>query len=251
MNLEKYKFYKDKIAFNFLAKTPKNAMEIINILDGNVFIGILSNQFKTVEEGIKYIKNYQKEAPTANISIGLGGGDPNQWKVAAKIAGEVNPAHVNQVFPTAGFTKGYLKAKGFDDTIVNALIGPTGEPGKVKISTGPNSSRNKSGIVDVDTAILMLKDIGIDSIKFYNIHGDSCLEEVKKLAEACARNGFPIIEPTGGITKENIINIIKTCLDAGCEKVIPHIYSYAINKKTGLTDINIVYDIYSEVKKLL
>lgn len=249
MDLNRFHFYKDKIAFNFLSNTIENAKEVSEAVDGNAFIGILSKQFKTVEEAVVYIRPFIKQY--LQISVGLGSGDPNQWKMAAQIAGEVNPAHVNQVFTTAGYTQGYLRGKGCSNTIVNALINPTGVPGKVKITTGPDSFHLASGVVDCDTAMLMMKDSGLNSVKFFDIKGDSCLEEVKKVAEACVKNGIQIIEPTGGINATNIVSIVEVCLKAGCERIIPHVYSSAIDKKTGLTDIRIVTDIYEKIKNLL
>jgi 2-dehydro-3-deoxy-phosphogluconate aldolase len=249
VDLNVYNFYKNRVAFNFLAKDADNGKDVYDALEGNAFIGVLSKQFKTVEEGVAYIKEFNKKVP--QISVGLGAGDPNQWKAARDIAGEVNPAHVNQVYTTAAYTQGYLRGKGCKNTIVNSLMSPTGTPGKVRIATGPVSSKLQDGVVDVDTALSMMKDSGVNSVKFFDIHGDSCLEELKVVAEACARNGIQIIEPTGGITAENIVSIVKVCLETGVEKIIPHVYSSAIDKSTGLTNIDIVKDIYEKIKKLL
>lgn len=249
MDLNVFNFYKNRIAFNFLAKDADNGKDVYDALDGNAFIGVLSKQFKTVDEGVSYIKEFTKKVP--QVSVGLGAGDPNQWIAARDIAGEVNPAHVNQVFSTAPYTQGYLRGKGCKNTIVNSLISPTGTPGKVKITTGPVSSKLEGGIVDVDGALSMMKDSGVNSVKFFDIHGDSCLDEVKAVAEACVRNGIQILEPTGGISAENIVPIVKVCLEAGVEKIIPHVYSSAIDKSSGLTNIEIVKDIYEKIKKLV
>lgn len=249
MELDKFRFYKDKIAINLLAKNIDNAKDILDVLDGNGVIGILSNNFNSVDEGVEYVKEFQKYIPT--ISVGLGAGDPNQWKKAAMIAAETDPGHVNQVFTTAGYAAGLLKSKGCKNTLVNALISPTGTVGMVKISTGTFSSQKKPAIVDIDTALCMLKDVEINSLKFFNIKGTKHLDELKEVAMACVRVGIPVIEPTGGITSENIYDIVKVCIDAGCQKVIPHVYSSAIDKETGLTDINIVKQLYTNIKKII
>ncbi|WP_066497448.1 2-dehydro-3-deoxy-phosphogluconate aldolase [Abyssisolibacter fermentans] len=248
MQIKKFNFYKDKVALNLLAKDLENAKDVAKVLDGNVVIGILSKNFNTVEEAVTYAKRFLEELPV--ISIGLGAGDPNQWKMAAEIASETDPGHVNQVFTTAAYTAGLLKGKECKNTIVNALISPTGEVGKVKISTGPLSSDAKEAVVDVDTALSMLKDAGVNSIKFFHMKGTKHLEELKEVAKACVRVGIPLIEPTGGIEVENIYDIVKTCVDAGCDKVIPHVYSSAIDKETGLTDLDIVKKLYDEIKKV-
>ena len=53
----KIKFYKDRVAVNFLAKDKKNGAEVFNAIDGYTAIGVLSKQFDTVEEGIEYVKD--------------------------------------------------------------------------------------------------------------------------------------------------------------------------------------------------
>ncbi|MDI5434746.1 KDGP aldolase, partial [Salmonella enterica subsp. enterica serovar Kentucky] len=40
-------------------------------------------------------------------------------------------------------------------------------PGLVKISTGPLSSRAPDGIVSIETAIALLKDMGGSSVKYF------------------------------------------------------------------------------------
>lgn len=248
MNLDKFSFYKNKVVVNLLARDLENAKEVQDVLNGHVVIGILSKKFKTVEEGVRYVKTYQKDINT--ISIGLGDGDPNQWKMAADIAAETDPGHVNQVFPTAAFTLGLLEGKGCKSTVVNALIRPTGEPGKVIISTGATSSQIEEAIVSSKVALGMLKDSGLMSVKFFNMGGLKYINDLKNIAETAAQVGIPIIEPTGGISLENIKILVKVCLDAGCEKVIPHVYSSAIDKETGLTNPVIVNRIYDEIKSL-
>ncbi|WP_202709781.1 2-dehydro-3-deoxy-phosphogluconate aldolase [Sporosalibacterium faouarense] len=248
MELNNYSFYKDRVAINLLAKNLENAKEVTKVLDNNAVIGILSKDFATVDEGIGYVNTWKNDISV--ISIGLGGGDPNQWKMAADIAAATDPGHVNQVFTSAGFTAGLLEGNGCTNTVVNALVSPTGEIGKVKISTGPISSLGEDAIVDVDIALKMLKDVGVNSIKFFHMKGNKYLDELAEVVRACVRVEIPIIEPTGGITVDNIFDIVKVCVDAGCEKVIPHVYSAAIDKETGLTDPDIVKDLYNEIKKV-
>ncbi|SIB42618.1 Protein of uncharacterised function (DUF1341) [Mycobacteroides abscessus subsp. abscessus] len=60
-------------------------------------------------------------------------------------------------------------------TLVNALIEPSGTPGEVYISTGPNSSDFKEKI-SCEMAANMLAEIGVDSVKFYPINGDKRLK---------------------------------------------------------------------------
>jgi len=249
MDLNKYFFYKNRIALNLLAKDIPNAKDVESLLDGNVFIGILSKDFENTEAAVKYFREFKREIKT--ISVGLGDGDPKQWEMAAEIAADTDPGHVNQVFTTAPYTLGMLKERGCTRTIVNALISPSGELGKVIISTGPYSSELKPAAVDIQTALSMLKDTGIMSVKFFHMGGLKHIDELKEVAKACAKIGIPIIEPTGGITSDNLYKIVKVCIDAGCQKVIPHVYSAAIDKETGLTDLAIVRSLYDSIKATL
>ena len=246
MNFEDFTFYKDRVAINLLAKDIDNAADVVNALDGAGIIGVLSKDFNSVEDAVKYIREMKKRIPI--VSVGLGNGDPKQWKMAAEIGAETDPGHINQVFSTAGYTLGLLKGKGCEKTLVNALISPTGEAGKVIISTGPFSSQGKT-IIDIDEALKILKDAGIESVKFFNLKNMKNLDELREVAKACVRNDIPVMEPTGGIDSNNIYDIVKICLEAGCEKVIPHVYSSAIDKNTGLTDIGIVNKLYKEIKR--
>ena len=59
-----------------------------------------------------------------------------------------------------------------------------------------------------------------------------------------------ILEPTGGITLENIDAILKICLDAGVPKVIPHVYSSIVDKVTGDTRTEDVRTLLAKVKAL-
>lgn len=242
-------FYKNKIALNVMAKDIENAIEVYETAEKNVYIAVISKQFANNKSCIEYINQLKKHVDA--ISIGLGAGDPNQWKVVMEIAGEANISHINQVFTSSIYAKGYLNAKGFQNTIVNSLISPTDNPKRVRISTGPTSSLREAAIVDVDTAVSMLKEIGIDSVKFYNMEGRRYLDSLREMAKACVREKIDIIEPTGGITPNNISDIVNVCLDAGCNKIMPHVYTSIIDKSTGKTDISLLTETYERIKELI
>ncbi len=89
--------------------------------------------------------------------MGLGAGDPNQSNMVSQISKELQPQHINQVFTGVATSRALL---GQNDSIINGLVSPTGKPGFVKISTGPLSSKEKDGIVPIETAIAMMKDMG-------------------------------------------------------------------------------------------
>lgn len=249
MKYSRIHFYKDKFAINMLAKDLDNAVEIVDVLDGNGLVGVLSKDFPTVEACVERVKEFLTKLP--NVSVGMGGGDPKQALMAAQVAALTNPGHVNQTFTGALYTEGLLTASKCFDTVTNCMIYPTGIPGKVQISTGAVSDSHAKGIVDVETAICMMKDLELPSVKFFNIHGTKYLEDLKAIAEACVKFGVPILEPTGGIDPDNVAAVVKVCLDAGVERIIPHIYSSIIDKSTGRTDPKLVKKAYENIKALL
>ena len=242
-------FYKDKVAINVLAKDIENAKEIVEAIDGHAAIGVLSKQFNTVEEGVVEVQKWLKEIPT--VSVGLGAGDPTQWEKAAKIAAATDPGHVNEVFTGAPVAAGMLMANGAKNTMINSLMSPTGIVGKVKISTGHLSRNGKDAIVDVETAVLMLKDMSVHSVKFFPMGGLKTINELKAVAEACAKHNLPLLEPTGGITVENFKEILKVCLDAGVNKVMPHVYNSIVDEATGKTKVEDIKRLYDIIKELV
>lgn len=241
----KIKFYNNRIAINFLAKDADNGKEVYDSIDGYTAVGILSNQFSTIEEGITYVTEFQKKVPV--VSVGLGDGDPKQFRKAALIAAATDPGHVNQVFTGAGYAAGALEASNKKETAINVLISPTGIPGKVKISTGELSSKEKDAVIDIDTAMAMVLDMKAHSVKFYPMKGLNALKELEVVAEACVRHNVPMIEPTGGITLENLKEIIQVCLK-GNLKIMPHIYGSVIDEETGKTKIEDVKKAYSIIR---
>lgn len=234
-------YLNDKICINVLANSLENAKEIYEAANGHVLIGLLSKNYTTVNEAVLDMKKYSKEVNNA-ISVGLGAGDPKQWKMVADISKEVQPQHVNQVFTGIGYTRASL---GQNETVVNGLVSPSGQVGMVKISTGPLSSCEEPALVPVKTAIAMLKDMGCSSIKFFPMKGLNTVEEYKYVCKICAQEDF-MLEPTGGIDLTNFEEICKIALDAGVKKIIPHVYTSIVDKETGKTkieDIHILLDI--------
>ncbi|ACX86735.1 protein of unknown function DUF1341 [Pectobacterium parmentieri WPP163] len=223
-------FYRDRVCLNVLAGSKENASEIYDAAEGHVLVGVLSKNYPDVASAVADMRDYAERINNA-LSIGLGAGDPSQSAMVSLIAREVQPQHVNQVFTGVATSRALLSQ---NDTVVNGLVSPTGTPGLVKISTGPLSSQTTDGIVPVDTAIALLKDMGGSSIKYFPMGGLKCRDEYQAVAEACARNGF-WLEPTGGIDLDNYSEILQIALDAGGSKIIPHIYSSIIDKVSGNT----------------
>ncbi|WP_297205805.1 KDGP aldolase family protein [uncultured Pluralibacter sp.] len=239
-------FYRDRVCLNVLAGSKSNASDVYAAAEGHVLVGVLSKNYPDVPAAVADMREYAKLIDNA-LSVGLGAGDPNQSAMVSQISAEVQPQHVNQVFTGVGASRALL---GQNETVVNGLVSPTGTPGMVKISTGPLSSQAPDGIVPVDTAIALLKDMGCSSIKYFPMGGLKHIDEYKAVAEACARNDF-WLEPTGGIDLENYSEILKIALDAGVKKVIPHIYSSIIDKASGNTRPEDVRTLLEMTKKLV
>ncbi|WP_336286381.1 2-dehydro-3-deoxy-phosphogluconate aldolase [Cronobacter dublinensis] len=223
-------FYRDRVCLNVLAGSKENASAIYEAAEGHVLVGVLSKNYPDVASAVTDMRDYAARIDNA-LSVGLGAGDPNQSAMVSAIARELQPQHVNQVFTGVGASRALL---GQRETVVNGLVSPTGTPGMVKISTGPLSSAAPDGIVPVETAIALLKDMGGSSIKYFPMGGLACREEYQAVAQACARHDF-WLEPTGGIDLENFSEILGIALEAGVSKVIPHIYSSIIDKTSGDT----------------
>ncbi|EKT60003.1 2-dehydro-3-deoxy-phosphogluconate aldolase [Providencia sneebia] len=239
-------FYHQRVCLNVLAGSHKNAKDIYEAAETYVVVGVLSKNYPDLDSAIADMRIYAQETHNA-LSVGLGAGDPNQSTMVSLISKELQPQHVNQVFTGAPISRALL---GQNETFVNALVSPSGTVGMVKISTGPLSSQAPDGIVPIETAIMMLKDMGASSIKFFNMKGLAHIEEYKAVAEACAKFDFSL-EPTGGIDLENFSQILQIALDAGVKKIIPHIYSSIIDKDSGETRPDDVRKLLSMVKQAL
>ncbi|EML1935712.1 KDGP aldolase family protein [Providencia sp. 21OH12SH02B-Prov] len=237
-------FYRNRVCLNVLAGSHQNAKDIYQAAETFVVVGVLSKNYPDLDSAIADMRVYAKETDNA-LSVGLGAGDPNQSTMVSLISQEIQPQHVNQVFTGAPISRALL---GQNETFVNALVSPSGTVGMVKISTGPLSSQAPEGIVPVETAIMMLKDMGASSIKFFNMKGLTYIEEYKAVAKACAKFDFSL-EPTGGIDLENFPQILQIALDAGVKKIIPHIYSSIIDKESGDTRPDDVRKLLEMVKQ--
>ncbi|MDV5226560.1 KDGP aldolase family protein [Providencia rettgeri] len=237
-------FYQNRVCLNVLAGSHQNAKDIYQAAETYVVVGVLSKNYPDLDSAIADMRIYAQETDNA-LSVGLGAGDPNQSTMVSLISKEIQPQHVNQVFTGAPISRALL---GQDETFVNALVSPSGTVGMVKISTGPLSSQSPEGIVPVETAIMMLKDMGASSIKFFNMKGLTYIEEYKAVAQACAKYDFSL-EPTGGIDLENFPQILQIALDSGVKKIIPHIYSSIIDKESGDTRPDDVRKLLEMVKQ--
>ncbi|NMA74996.1 MAG: oxo-acid lyase [Bacteroidales bacterium] len=239
-------FYKDKICLNVLAGSVQNAVDCFQAGKGNVLIGVLSTNFRNLEEAKVELDKYQK-AIENSVSIGLGAGNPKQSEVVCEIAKYVKCKHYNQVFTGVGKNRIAVD----NDAWINGLVRPSGTPGMVYIGTGEHSSEYEDQTpVSIETAILLLKDMGANAVKFFPMNGLDTVDEYKKICEVCAKYNFGL-EPTGGIDKTNFKEIVEIALDHGVPKIIPHVYSSIIDKETGLTNVDDVEELWRIVEDIL
>ncbi len=240
------RYLENKLCLNVLANSVKNAQDCYRAAEGYVILGVLSKNYKSDEDAIEDMKKY-KIATNNALSVGLGAGDPNQSQMVSRISQILQPQHVNQVFTGVGTSRALL---GQHETIVNGLVSPTGQVGYVNIATGPLSSKAPEATVPIETAIKLLQDMGGSSIKYFPMDGLSHKEEYKAVAQACAKYGF-YLEPTGGIDLENFEEIVRIALDAGVEKVIPHVYSSIIDPVSKDTNVEDVKKLLTIMKKIV
>jgi 2-dehydro-3-deoxy-phosphogluconate aldolase len=221
MNLTKLN---DFLLFNFLAKDKQNALEIIEAGQGYIVPGIVSSDFENIQDGIKKVEELKEVAPI--VSIGLGdNGNPANWDKVLEIAAGSNPGHINQPFEKSSFSHGYLQAKGIDQ-MVNGLVAPTGRVGYIKVS----------GLeVKVEDLVELAIGMGINSIKFMPLKGTVHLEELAYLCKVAAEKGITSVEPAGGISSENIVEIVNAVKNTGLSLFMPHIFGSSIDKETGRT----------------
>lgn len=236
----------EHVLFNVKAKTVATAVKAVQRFNQSVLIGVMAKEFPLLDEAVAFSLALQKQG--VQTSAGLGDGSADQWERALTLAINSKATHLNQVFPAAALSQYVLKEKGLH-TVVNGLIRPTGKPGFVAINTGPLSEQTENAEVPVKTAVSMFKEMGVSSVKFFPIEGDKRLEEVREVARAVASEGL-IMEPTGGITPDNVGNIVRVCLDEGVRYVMPHLYGSLNDPATQDLDLHKLEQAYEHVQKL-
>lgn len=239
------KFYKDRVCLNCLTNSIENAKALYEAAEGHVALGLLSADYPDVQSAVEDMKKYQ-EIVENSISVGLGGGNPGQWKAVAEISGKIKPKHINQTF-TAG---GYTRALTGEGPFMNSMVAPCGKVGYVKVSTGYLAKEQEPAVVPIATAIAMAKEQGADSLKYFPMGGLKCREEYEAVAKACAENDFNL-EPTGGIDLNNFKEILSIAVNAGVKKIIPHVYSSIIDKETGETKVEDVKTLYAIIQEVV
>lgn len=240
------------ICLNVLANSVTNAEACYAAAEGHVVLGVLTKNYLSDESAITDMRRYQVAVNNA-VSVGLGAGSPQQSAMVARVAAEIQPQHVNQVFTGVATSRALLGQadtviNGQADTVINGLVAPSGEVGLVNVATGPLSSQSAKANIPVATAITMLKDMNGTSLKYFPMQGTAHLEEFKAVAAACADNEFGL-EPTGGLDLTNCQQIVQIAVAAGVRQIIPHVYSSIIDATTGETQPEAVAQLLTIMKQ--
>lgn len=238
-------FYHGKICLNVLAKDINNAKDVYDAAGGHVIIGVLSSQYDTVAAAVADVKKYKAAIQDA-VSLGLGAGNPRQWKMVADIGAQVAVPHMNQVFPAVGYSRAKVSNEG---TWINSLVRPTADIGYVNLATGPISEQGPEAKVSIETAIRLTRDMGGNALKFFPMGGLKSKAAYQEVARVCAAEDFAL-EPTGGMDLDNFKEIVAIALDAGVKKVIPHVYSSIIDAETGKTRVSEVEKLYKMIQEV-
>ena len=237
----KEKLY-DKFLFNFLARDATNAAAVMEAGSGYVVPGIVSDQYETIDAAATIVQ--ELKTVTDVVSIGLGGGvNAANWNKVLDIAVASEPGHLNQPFETATYTKGFLDGKRIPKQLVNALVQPTGEIGKIKLA-------NSGNILKVEEFIDIAAGLGIESIKMMPVKGTQHLEELIYLVKVAATRGIRGVEPAGGIDASNIKDIAQGVKNINIEFFMPHIFGSTIDSRTGETIPEKVREIVAIVEGL-
>lgn len=238
-----------RVVFNFLASDLQNAKEVWQAAEGAVLFGIRVSDYSSINQLSNIASVFKREFGL--VSLVLGDGDPNQWKWITEAALAINPGHINQVFPALGYTIGSLASRGIlDQNTVNALVSFSGTEGIVDISTGVISRNNKErAAVPIGAALRMIKEVGGRSLKILPLNNEKRLREFDAVIAETTREKIDIIEPTGGISIENIAKIISISLKNRDSLIIPHIHNAMLgpDRRTDPVKVRIIIDLTKKV----
>jgi 2-dehydro-3-deoxy-phosphogluconate aldolase len=230
-------------SINVLALSLSNVRRLQEITNNKVICGVMAKDFVDDGQLLSFVEELKENE--AIISLGLGGGDSAQAVRVVELSSQCDPAHVNQVFPLASYTQSLLVSQG-KDGLVNALVAPGFTDETVILSTGPKSGELKPVEADCITAAAMIAEMNIKAVKFFPLNNR--LENMVNLVSSCSKAGIPIFEPTGGINVRSVGEIVRRCLRAGAEIVIPHVYTSLV--KDGRTDYSAFTEVWETLKKL-
>lgn len=215
---------------NLLPKTDDEAKLIHDSLGSNWWAGVVLGDFSRIEDAVDRAERWA--AWGIPVSIGLGDGDPKQWRRALDAALGSGAPHLNQPWACAGYAWGVLSA-GRSGTVVNALVSPY-DGTTFRVQTSPERP-STTVLAPIEFVLQGLGVLGVPSVKYFPLRGDGAREMVKTLAETMARTEGPkILEPSGGMQPTDL-SWLMDLTDSTGVVVIPHIYS-AMRDESGKID---------------
>lgn len=236
-----------KVMLNIQTRSVVASKAATALLGPAVLVGVMAKDYPEAGTGEAYVRELHEAG--VQVSAGLGDGSAAQWERALALAVATRPAHLNQIFPAAALSRQALRQSGAD-TFVNAMVTPSGRPGWVTLGTGPLSQAAAPAVVPVEAALAMMRETGIRSVKFFPIEGTKRLDELQAVAQAAAAADM-MVEPTGGITPDNVADIVRVCLEAGVRRIMPHLYGSLKDPATGDLDIGRLERAYAAIAALL
>lgn len=236
--------------FNLPARDLDNAREIIEASEGFAVISVALSDYASIEEAYEAASDLI--AVAGMVSLGAGRDGPSLWQSVVELALRVNPGHVSQVFPAAGYTVGALHARGLEGNVVNALVSLDGASGQVLVSTGPLSELGpEQALVQCRVAFRMIREVGASSVRVGPIDGDKRLDDVRTVAREAREAGLQLVEPAGGISVDNVAAVLTACLFDGPELAMPHLHGSVLDAESGRTDPAKVAGLVREAKRCL
>lgn len=231
-----------RVAVCFPAKDAENAREVWEAGEGSALVSLEAAKYPDEAAFSAAVSSMLSAVPVLSVALG-GGADPKQWgKVMA--GGLAGAQHLNQPFSTSGFVKGRVSAS--TNSWVNGVVRPTGTPGSVLIEMVDGEAVPLSAA----DACRLLKESGVDALKFHPARGAEILPEVAAACNSAVTAGIVGFEPAGGIGPDNIVELTRACLATGIPYFLPHIFGSVVDKATGRTKPEAVTAIMRDLRGL-
>ncbi|HEY60311.1 MAG TPA: KDGP aldolase family protein [Anaerolineae bacterium] len=221
-----------RILFLVPALNIDNAIKVNQALNGAGLVAVSANKYSSAESLAQEAKQMQDKLGV--ISIALGEADFSQAEKVIKAALLSKPDHINQPFELSGYAQGRLHQAGVKHTIINALVQEANREDQVIIKIG---KKNAERIItlQIRDAMELISGWGIKSVKAQFTKKGVNFNWLANITRAAKEAGLELVEPSSGITEENINEVINTGLKCGCAFILPHVFSSLIDKSTGLT----------------
>ena len=89
-------YYNGRVCLNVLGGSLENAKEIYEAAEKYVAVGVLSANYPDVPSAVEDMKKYM-DVLEGNLSVGLGGGNPAQWRSRKRLRRTTSTRHSAQL----------------------------------------------------------------------------------------------------------------------------------------------------------